>query len=274
MPIITISSDSYEKGLKIAKKAADLTGYNLLSREILVSVAEEYEIPEIKLVKVLDERPSALGIGARLRDRCLAYIQEATLSQLLQDNVVCYGLAAHLYVLGVSHVLKVRILSNVEERVRLIASRENVPPEKAKKLIERIDKLRRRWSLDTFAQDETDPSLYDLVISLSQMEEEDALKIITDTAGARKFQPMTYSLKCLQDKELAGRVRVALFERFPDVKVQADNATVIVETKALKRNKRKKTEAIKNMAGQISGVSYVEVHVVNDIFRQAAESSR
>ena len=35
-----------------------------------------------------------------------------------------------------------------------------------------------------------------------------------------------------------------------------------------------KTEAIKNMAGQIPGVSYVEVHVVNDIFRQAAESSR
>ena len=34
------------------------------------------------------------------------------------------------------------------------------------------------------------------------------------------------------------------------------------------------TEAIKEIAGRISGVEYVEVHVINDFFRQAAESFR
>jgi predicted TIM-barrel fold metal-dependent hydrolase len=90
----------------------------------------------------------------------------------------------------------------------------------------------------------------------------------------RKFQPMTYSIKCLRNKELASRVRMALIERFPDVRVQADGSTIIVETKAIKREKQKKTEAIKELAGGVEGVGYVEVHVANDIFRQAAESSR
>ena len=85
---------------------------------------------------------------------------------------------------------------------------------------------------------------------------------------------MTYSLKCMRDKELAGRVRVLLMERFPDVKVTADGSTVVVETKAVKREKRKRTEAIKELAGSIEGVKYVEVHVATDIFRQAAESAR
>jgi hypothetical protein len=47
-----------------------------------------------------------------------------------------------------------------------------------------------------------------------------------------------------------------------------------VETTALKREKQKRTKAIKKLTENIPGVDYVEVHVINDIFRQAAESFR
>ena len=58
------------------------------------------------------------------------------------------------------------------------------------------------------------------------------------------------------------------------MRVKARNGTLIVETMALKREKRKKTRAIKESAEKIPGVEYVEVHAFNDIFRQAAESFR
>ena len=83
---------------------------------------------------------------------------------------------------------------------------------------------------------------------------------------------MTYSIKCMEDLELASRVRAALLERFPDVRVRANGGTLVVETTALKREKRKRAKAIKEIAGSIPRVEYVEVHVINDIFRQAAES--
>jgi len=274
MPIIIISSDSYGTGREIGEKTGQAMGYDYVDREILSPVCARYGLQEEKLVRALDETPSFLGLSSKLRNRYLAYIQEATLGHLLDDNVVCHGLAAHLYVLGVSHALKVRVLADSGALARELSLEAGASPERVKKVLKRHEEQRRRWSRDAFNLDETDPSNYDMVISLSQIDPDEAVKTIVDTAGYRKFKPMTYSIKCLRDKELAGRVRVLLMERFPDVKVTADGKTVVVETKAVKREKRKRTEAIKDLVSGIEGVGYVEVHVATDIFRQAAESAR
>lgn len=274
MSVIVISSDSYQKGQEIAQACAQKLGYRRLGREILKTVAATHHIAEEKLVKTLEEVPSFLGMSARIKNRCLAYIQEAVLGQLLDDGVICFGLAAHLYVLGIAHVLKVRVLADPEARLREMAAQMNVSVDKAAKLLKKKDKLRKRWSLEMFKVDETDPAGYDLVVSLSQIDPAKAVQIITDMVSYRKFRPMTYSIKCLQDKALASRVRAVLLEHFPDVRVDANGRTVVVETGGLKREKRKKTAAIKELAEKIPGVGYVEVHIINDIFRQAVESFR
>jgi hypothetical protein len=56
--------------------------------------------------------------------------------------------------------------------------------------------------------------------------------------------------------------------------VQADGSTVVVETAALSREKEKIAETIRRLARNIPGVDHVEVHLSNDIIRQAAESFR
>jgi len=188
--------------------------------------------------------------------------------------VVCHGLGAHLYVLGVSHVFKVRILADPQELHGQLAFEKGVTPERALKLLKRRESRRRRWSLRAYGQDETDPSLYDMVISLSRNDPDEAVRTIAETITHGRFKTMFYSAKCMKDKELASKVRAALLEQFPDVRVRADGFTVVVETKGLRREKRKREEAIKTLAAKIQGVNHVEVHVVNDIFRQAAESFR
>jgi hypothetical protein len=266
MSVVVISSDSYRMGRKIGEKSARALEYRYLDREILSAVAARYAIAEDKLVMALDEVPSFMGISAKLRDRCLAYIQEAVLGELLQDQVVCHGLAAHLYVHGVSHVLKVRILSGSGGRTDV--------SRRSRKKTDSREKFSRRWSLEAFKVDETDPSHYDLVINLNQIDVDEAVRIITDTVGHRRFKPMTYSLKCLRDWELGSRVRAALIEQFADVRVEADNGKVVVETGGLKRERQKKTAAVKALTEKIPGVKEVQVHIINDIFRQAVESFR
>ena len=273
MSIILISSDHYETCRAVARQVAESTGYALLDREILGEVASASRIPEPKILKSLEPSSSTVGLSAKVRNRALAAIQGAVMVRLLDDKVVCYGLAAHLYVLGVSHVLKIRILCNKEERVSLMTTERNVGIEKVRKLIKKQEAAQKRWSLDVFGQDETNPSLYDMVINMSQIEPDEAVNAIVETVSYQKFQSMTYSIKCLKDRELSIRVRLALMEKYNDVDVTADGATVVVRTKALRREKRKKTENIRALAGQIPGVSYVEVHAGRDIFRQAAESA-
>jgi cytidylate kinase len=274
MSVVIISSDSDDKAREIAEKTAEALEYSVLDREVFNAVSAKYEIPVEKLHRSLDEAPSFLGMSSKMRALCLAYTEEAALAGLSGDKVVCHGLAAHLYVLGVSHVLKVRILADFEEQVRQIAAAKGVSSEKAAKFLRRQESLRRRWSRRAYGRDETEASLYDMVISLSQIDGNEAVKTIAETAGYPRFMPMTYSIKCMKDKELATRVRAMLMSLYPDVRVRADGTTVVVETNALKREKRRRAEKIKTLAGRIPGVDYVEVHVMNDLLRQAAESFR
>lgn len=274
MPVITVSSDSFEQGGEIARRIAEALGYEYLGRDLLDQVAREQAVPLEELVKALDEPPGLLTMRSRRRQKMLVHIQAACLEKLQADNLVCYGLAANLYARGVAHVVHVRVVTDQQKRAAELAQKQGLAPDKAIKQIQRQDEGRRRWSQEFFNLDETSPELYDLVISLSNLEPEKAIEIIADTAGYPKFQAMTYSRKYLMDKVLAAKVREKLLEHFPDVRVEASDATVVVQLQSLKRDQRKKQEKVRELAGQVPGVEYTEVHVIKDYFGQAAESGR
>jgi cytidylate kinase len=274
MPVIIISSDSYARGAQVAEDTARTLKYQCFGREILRAISEKYRVSQEKLLKALGERSSLLGVGSKTRSLYLAYIEEAVLARLSEDNVVCHGLAAHLYVLGISHVLKVRLLADPQDMIHEITKKKGLSREKAARVLRREEALRKRWSLDNYRIDETSPSLYDLVINLSGVTSGEAVKMIAETSSHRKFRTMTFSLKCIKDLELASRVRVVLYGHFPDITAQADGSKIVIETVALPREKEKKAEAIEKLVRTIPGVERVDVHVVTDVIRQAAESFR
>jgi len=50
-----------------------------------------------------------------------AFIQSALLKHLCKDNIVYHGLADHFLVKDTSHVLKVRIFSDMNKREKLVS---------------------------------------------------------------------------------------------------------------------------------------------------------
>lgn len=273
MPLIIISADDFKQGDEIGQKVAGVLGYRYLGRDLLTWVASESQVSEDELARALDEPPGLLTRRSR-RQRLLSYIEAACLNVLLEDNVVCHGLAAHMYVRAVSHALKVRIINEPEQRAEQLAQAEGVSVEKARKMVQRGTKDERRWSEEAYNLDQTDASLYDMVISLGTLEMDKAVEIISDTVGYRKFQPMTYSRKLMQDKALAAGVRLALMEQFPDIRVEASDGTVVAYIQSLKKDQRKKQEMVRQIAGELPGVRHVEVHIIRDLVGQAAQSSR
>jgi len=95
----------------------------------------------------------------------------------------------------------------------------------------------------------------------------------SQTVDYRRFAPMTYSINCLKDAELSSRVHACLRDKFPSVKVRADGGTVVVETKGSRRNKLKTAATIKEVVQPMEGVDYVEVHVLNKLFKKAPARS-
>ena len=58
MAIITISRGSYYRGREVAEKLAVKLGYECISREILLEASQEFNIPEIKLVRAIQLSPT------------------------------------------------------------------------------------------------------------------------------------------------------------------------------------------------------------------------
>lgn len=275
MSIVIISSDSGKTEADIANEIAAKLDYKLLGPEILPVIASRCRLETEKLTEALDKKPSFFSRESVNRwQYLLSCIEADVLDRLGGDDTVCWGLAAHLYVLGVSHALKVRIITGNEARVKAIMNEKGVSRARAEKILARKNRDRKNWSTAAFELDEADPSQYDLVINLDQIDPEEAAKTIIDAVGYRRFRPMTYSIKCLTNRTLAARVRSVLLKTMSDVQVKARDGTVVVTVKAMKREKRKKAAAIKELAGGIEGVNYVEVHLIKDIFGEAAQSFR
>lgn len=275
MSIILISSEimAYEK--QIAQAVADALGYALLGPEILGEIAAHYDFTADGLAAALHGSPSSLRRDATRRWlRQLACIEAEVLERLKADEIVCWGLAAHLYVRGVSHALKVRLLVDEEQQAKQMAEKQRIATKKALKGLIKAKRGRAQWSEAAFGHSETDPALYDLVINLGQIDPDEAGSTIVTAVGYRKFQPMTYSMKRLAEGALAARVRAKLLATMADFRVEATDGKVKVISKAMKRERQKKAAAIKAVAGEVEGVEFVEVHLINYVIRAAAESYR
>ncbi len=139
MSIITISRGSYSRGKEVAEKLAHSLGYQCLSRDILLEASELYNIPEIKLVRAIHDAPSILERFTYSKESYVAYIRAALLRHVQKDNVVYHGLAGHFLLQGIPHVFKVRIIADLEDRVKEEMKRENISAEEARRILQKDD---------------------------------------------------------------------------------------------------------------------------------------
>ena len=115
----------------MAEKLAGQLGYDCISRDILLEVSEEFNIPEIKLVRAIHDAPSVLERFTHGKEQYVSYIRKALLQHVQQDNVVYHGLSGHFFLQDIPHVFKIRIIADMEDRVKEEIKRENISAEKA-----------------------------------------------------------------------------------------------------------------------------------------------
>jgi cytidylate kinase len=267
MAIITISRGSYSRGKEIAEKVADKLGYSLLSRDILLQASEEFNIPEIRLVRALHDAPSVLERFSHGKERYVAFIQQALLEQVQCDKVVYHGLAGHFFLRGVDHVLKVRIIADMEDRVRLEMQRENISEKEARKILRKDDEERRHWALSLYGVDTLDASLYDLVINVAAMEVECAVEIICMTASKSPcFETTEASQLNLQNLLLAARVRSTVICEWPGARLSAADGVVFIDVEAPLAQEAKVRDQITALASSVADVSEVNVNVRPTLF--------
>ena len=262
MSIIPISRSSYSKGKEVAEKVAQELGYECISREVLIEASDQFHIPEIKLVRAIHDAPSVFDRFTHGKEKYIAYIRAAILSHMKKDNCVYHGLAGHFFLQGIPHVLKVRIIADIEDRVREEMRRENISAEEARHILQKDDSERRKWGLQLYGQDTWDSSLYDLVVHIKTKTVDDAVSLILHSVNLPCYQTTPESRSMINDLSLAAEAKAALVEKFPGSDTSADRGVVHVRIDAPPIQEEQITKSIKDILSGVEGVEDVRVHTV------------
>ena len=263
MSIITISRGSYTRGKEVAEKVAKELGYECIAREAIVEASQEFNIPEVKLIRALHDAPSILDKFSYGKEKFIAYYQLCFLEHMQKDNVVYHGLAGHFLLKGISHVLKVRILSDMADRVKLEIERENITEKEAFRILKNDDEERNRWSRHLYGIDTDDPSLYDLFLHIKKITVDDAVEIICHTVRLDHFKVTRDSKMALEDKLLAAQVKVAIIDQTPNAEVMAKKGDIYIKISSSEYREEKLIEKITETTQGVTEVKSIDIDVVS-----------
>lgn len=254
MAIIMISRGAYSAGKEVAEKTAEQLGFACISREDLLKWSKDFDLPEIKLIHALEHPPSRLDRLIHSKERYVATIQAGLLNHLKKDNVVYHGFAYHSFVEDLPQVLKVRIISNTEDRIRLVMNRDQVGRKEAIRRMRKIDSQRTKWAQKLYGINPRNPDLYDLVLRIDKMTVQDAAAIICDTAQLEQFQTTSSSKRLLENLALAAEVKTYLIGVRPQVQVCIDDGFISLKTEAPVTDDSQLVGRMEEIMKRISGV--------------------
>jgi cytidylate kinase len=262
MSIVTISRGSYSRGKEIAEKLAGSLGYECISREIILEASEQFNIPEIKLVRAIHDAPSVLDRFTYGKERYIAFFRAAFFKRLQKDNLIYHGLAGHAFVQKIPHILKVRIIANLDDRIKEEMKRENISAEQARHILVKDDSERRKWSMALYGVDTWDQRFYDMTLHLDTMRVADAVSTILHMLQRPSFQTTPQSRELYDDLSLNAQVEAALVRDFSKAKADAGKGIVYVSIRGSLVDEKRISAKVNRLVENVAGIKKVNVNIV------------
>ena len=263
MAIIAISRGTFSGGEALAKSVAERLGYRCISREVILDeAAKGYGVPAEELTAAMEKPPSFWQRVAGARTGHLTFVRAALCAHAREGKLVYHGLVGHLVLPGIAHVIRVRVIADMESRINVAMQQQNLGREDAMAFIEKVDKERRHWIRFLFDVEWDDPHLYDVVLNLSRTSLATACDMVARMTEQEEFKPTAASVKALEDLALNSRVSAVLASdartRAADLQVVADAGIVtITGTTRLPAV----VDAVPLVVGQVEGVKEVRNEV-------------
>jgi cytidylate kinase len=264
MAIMIISRGSYTRGREVAEKVAQRLGYPCISREVLLKASRDFNIEEIKLTRAIEDAPSLLNRWTHGRERYMAYIQSALLNHLKRDNVVYHGFAGQILVRDLPWVLKVRVDSSLEDRLKIVMDRDRVSRKRALETLEKLDAERRKWGRKLYGIDPSDSTLYDVVVRIDRMTVDDAVSILCDAIRMKPFQVTPEFKTEMEDMALAAEVRTYLMDIRPGVEVCSQRGVISVRSETKVAEESTLVNRIGEIAAKVAGLKGIEIVTSKD----------
>ncbi len=210
MPIVLISSSPHGWGGELARNLAQKTGWPTYSRDQVVEKAHETGIKLSRLETSIIKAPVISEKLAREKNLYLALVTKILCETATDGNLIYSGRAGHLLLPGVPGFLRVGLGSTFEMRIERAMKQLNLPQEKAREYLEKLDEDIKKWIHYVHQEAPPSPLSYDLFLNLQHMSFQNASSILYETAVLQDFQLTVENCNKMDDKCLAAKATIHL----------------------------------------------------------------
>jgi cytidylate kinase len=212
MAIITISRGSLSGGQRLADCLGKALGYRVISREDLSREAtRRYGVVEESLRRGLEQAPSFFD-RFRVDRQIYRCVAQATLCQMVRDDdVVYHGHAGHLLLRDVAHVVRIRLIAPLRDRVAFATAELGYSESEAEAYIRKRDEERVSWTRFLYGIEWGDPALYDITLNLERISIPTACQTLAALVEREEFRVTAEHRQKLENLFLAAHVQATLF---------------------------------------------------------------
>jgi cytidylate kinase len=198
MAVITISKEFGTESEKVASLAADKLGYGYIGKNLVADIAKELHISENEAAMFRQTSQSRIlrfvdrytcSIVQKVVDRehgCLDDHNYYEVTQKLVQNVyeagnaIILGWGGQCLLKGKPDTLHVRLIKDMDLKIKAVMQSENLNPKIAKAFIDREEGDLKAYIKHYFNEDWNAPHLYDLIIDMGKTSVEKAADLICD----------------------------------------------------------------------------------------------
>jgi cytidylate kinase len=194
---VTISRQAGCGAVSVAEKLANYlqehvpvagVKWTVFERQLMLKVLEDHKLP-MCLAKIVPEDRSSF-IQDTLADIFNVHPTADTMVKLVAEtvlqlaevgNVIIVGRGANIVTAKLPHVLHVRLVAELEDRIERVCQEYKKTPEAARRYCLEEDPARTRYMKTYFNTDINDPLHYHMVLNTSRITCEMAAKMIGET---------------------------------------------------------------------------------------------
>ncbi len=163
--VYTISREYGSGGSTLAINMSEISGYQLIWREIINQAAIQIGAPDMALA-VIDE----LGFFGLSPDEDTFEKFKVSLEKVVKEkaksgNVIIVGRASQIILNDFPNCFHIRVIASLKTRINNIQRTKIVSEPGARAQIQESDRYRRQFIKKMYEVDWNDPSLYDLTIN-------------------------------------------------------------------------------------------------------------
>lgn len=190
IPIITVSREPGSGGRIIAKRIAELLGFDFFHGEVIQEMAESARI-SARLMESLDEKGisfvadwvSTLVNEKHLwPDQYLQHLMKVITTIGKHGSAVIVGRGAN-FILPSEKTFRIRVLAALDIRVKNVAREYGIPIEEARRRVVQTESERRAFVRKYFHENIASPVNYDLVINTGTLSVDAAVDAVRGALG-------------------------------------------------------------------------------------------